>query len=94
MENEIKIFCPKKKCGKCIRLVARVEEAIKISGVSWKITNVDSLDEMMKYPTWILPTLVINGRVAARGYVPSVKMIAKELETNNSSRKDAETQIV
>jgi len=53
---------------------------------------VDSLDEMMKYPTWILPTLVINDKVAARGYVPTVKMIAKQLEINNSSRKDAETQ--
>ena len=92
MENEIKIFCPKKKCGKCTRLFARVEEAIKISGQTWKIEKVDSLDEMMKYPTWILPTMVINGKVAARGYVPSVKMIVKQLEKNNSSRKDAETQ--
>ena len=79
MENEIKIFCPKKKCGKCTRLFARVEEAIKISGQSWKIEKVDSLDEVMKYPTWILPTLVINGKIAARGYVPSVKMIVKKL---------------
>jgi len=82
LENEIKIFCPKKKCGKCTRLFARVEEAIKISGQSCKIEKVDSLDEMMKYPTWILPTLVINGKVAARGYVPSVKMIAKKLTAN------------
>ena len=76
-----------------------MEEAIKISGQPWKIEKIDSLDEMMKYPTWILPTLVINGKVAARGYVPSVKMIVKQLETNHSSRKpvcrpgrDAETQ--
>jgi len=82
LERKIKIFCPKKKCGKCTRLFARVEEAIKISGQSWKIEKIDSPDEMMKYPTWILPTLVINGKVAARGYVPSVKMIEKKLTAN------------
>ncbi|MCA1759876.1 MAG: thioredoxin family protein [Bacteroidales bacterium] len=84
MENKIKIFCPKKKCGKCTRMVARVEEAIKISGLPLKIEIVDSLDEMMKYPTWILPTLIINEKVAARGYVPSVKMIVEKITESNS----------
>ncbi len=65
-------------------MVARVEEAIKISGRQMKIEIVDSMDEMMKYPTWILPTLVIKGKVAARGYVPSVKMIATKLTENES----------
>ncbi|WP_372947869.1 thioredoxin family protein [Mariniphaga sp.] len=84
MEREIKIFCPKRKCGKCKRLVSRVEEALAISGLPLKIEIVDSLDQMIKYPTWILPTLVINGKVAARGYVPSVKMIVSKLTENKS----------
>lgn len=87
MENEIKIFCPKRKCGKFTRMVARVEEAIKISGLPRQIEMVDSLNEIMKYPTWILPTLVINGKVAARGYVPTVEMIVKMLKTSDVSRK-------
>lgn len=82
LEREVKIFCPKKKCGKCTRLISRVEEAIKIPGSSLEIEIVDSIEEMMKYPTWILPTLVINGQVAARGYVPSVKMIVNKLTDN------------
>ena len=65
-------------------MVDRVEEAIKMSGLPLKIEIVDSLDEMMKYPTWILPTLVINGKVAARGYVPSVKLIVNQLIDNES----------
>lgn len=73
-------------------MVARVEEAIKISGLPLQIEIVDSLDEMMKYPTWILPTLVINEKVAARGYIPTVKMIVKMLKASDVSRKDAETQ--
>ncbi len=92
MEREIKIFCPKRKCGKCTRLFALVEEAIKISDQAWKMEKIDSLDEIMEYPTWILPTLVINGKVAARGYVPSVKMIVKMLKASDASRKDAEMQ--
>lgn len=39
---------------------------------------------MMKYPFWIFPTLVINGKVAARGYVSSVKMMVKKLTDNES----------
>jgi hypothetical protein len=66
-------------------MVARVEEAINISGLPLKIEIVDSLDEMMKYPTWILPTLVINEKVTARGYVPSVNIILEQLKTNNSN---------
>jgi hypothetical protein len=85
LEREIKIFCPKKKCGKCTRLVARVEEAIKISGLPLQIKIIDSLDEMIKYPTWILPTLVINGKVEARGYVPTVEMIVNKLNDNKSN---------
>jgi hypothetical protein len=84
LKKGIKIFCPKRKCGKCTRLVFHVEEAISISGLPRKIEIVDSMDEMMKYPTWILPTLVINGKIAARGYVPSVKMIVKRLTDNES----------
>jgi hypothetical protein len=84
LEKGIKIFCPKRKCGKCTRLFARVEEALAISGIPLKIEIVDSMDEMMKYPTRILPTLVINGKVAARGYVPSVKMIINKLTDNES----------
>jgi hypothetical protein len=65
-------------------MVARVKEAIKVSGLPSKIEMVDSLDEMMKYPTWILPTLVINEKVAARGYIPPVKMIVKKLTDKES----------
>ena len=39
---------------------------------------------MMKYPIWVFPTLVINGKVTARGYVPSVKMIVKKLTDKES----------
>ncbi|MFN2396385.1 MAG: thioredoxin family protein [Bacteroidales bacterium] len=82
MANEIKILCPSRKCGKCRRMVARVEEALNLSGIQTEIQIIDSIEEMMQYPTWILPTLVINGNIVAKGYIPSVQNIQEYL-TNN-----------
>lgn len=79
LKNEIKILCPGRKCGKCHRLIFQVEEAVKLSPSESSIIIVDSLNEILKYPTWILPTLVINNRVFARGYVPSLQKIVTHL---------------
>jgi hypothetical protein len=61
-------------------MIANVEEAVKVSGVDATIDIVDSIDEFLKYKTWILPTLVINGRNVARGYVPKVEVIQQHLK--------------
>ncbi|MFW6043377.1 MAG: thioredoxin family protein [Marinilabiliaceae bacterium] len=79
MTHEIKILCPGRKCGKCRRMIERVEEAVKVSGVETNIEIVDSIGELVKYKTWILPTLVINGKNVARGYVPDARVIQKHL---------------
>ena len=68
-------------------MVARAEEAIMLSGVEAKIEIVDSMNEILKYPTWILPTLVINGKVAARGYVPSNEVIIRLLKSKKETFK-------
>lgn len=80
MKHEIKILCPGRKCGKCRRMIAMVENAVEVSGVDANIEIVDSIKEFVKYKTWILPTLVINGKNVARGYVPDVEVIQKHLE--------------
>jgi hypothetical protein len=75
MDNEIKILCPGRKCSKCQRMISRVEEAVALSGNKANIVIVDKLEELLEYHTWILPTLIINEKIVARGYVPSVNMI-------------------
>jgi hypothetical protein len=75
VNNEVKILCPGNTCGRCKRMVSRVQEAERISGKNIVITIVDSMDEILEFNTWILPTLVINDKVVARGYAPSVKQI-------------------
>ncbi len=80
MDNEIKILCPERKCGKCQRMISRVEEAVKLSGAKADIEIVDKLEQLLQYPTWILPTLIINDKIIARGYVPDIKMIQEHFK--------------
>jgi hypothetical protein len=79
MHYEIKILCPSQKCGKCRRMISRVEEAAKLSGIKVNIVIIDKLEEMLQYPTWILPTLIINENIVAKGYVPDIKRIQEFL---------------
>lgn len=51
----------------------------------WNFKNVnlvviDELEEILQYHTWILPTLVINEKLVARGYVPDIKIIQEYLK--------------
>lgn len=79
MHYEIKILCPGRKCGKCRRMISRVEEAAILSEAKVNIVIIDKLEELLKYHTWILPTLIINDNIIARGYVPEIKIIQKYL---------------
>jgi len=56
-------------------MIQRVEEAVKVSGTEAEIAFIDSIDEMLNYRTWILPTLIINENIVARGYVPLIEKI-------------------
>lgn len=77
---EIKLLCPPKKCGKCRRMISRVESILKKEGITEEIEIVNDPDELLQYPTWVLPTLLINGEVVARGYIPSTDAVRKALE--------------
>ena len=79
MGYEIKILCPGRKCGKCRRMISRVEEAAILSDINVNIVIIDKLEELLQYPTWILPTLIINEKIVARGYVPGIKKIQEYL---------------
>lgn len=72
MKHDIRILCPGRKCGKCRRMIARVEEAVEVEEVDADIQIVNSFGELVKYKTWILPTLIVNNEIVARGYIPGV----------------------
>ena len=72
MINKIEILCPPKKCGKCKRMIAQIEEAANLSSVETEISIIDDIDKLQTYNTWLLPSLVINGHMVARGYIPKI----------------------
>lgn len=88
MAINIKILCPVRKCAKCRRMQSRVEEAVKLSHRGANIYIVDSLQEILGYPTWILPSLVIQEKVIARGYIPSVNQILTEINSVEMDEPD------
>lgn len=57
-------------------MVTRAEEAVKDDGQGIHIVIEDNLNEILKYPAWILPTMVINGKVLSQGKIP-VKITLK-----------------
>ncbi|MDA3819433.1 MAG: thioredoxin family protein [Candidatus Delongbacteria bacterium] len=63
MTNKIEILCPPKKCGKCNRMIAKIEKAVKLSDTEANIKIIDSIDQLQTYSTWVLPSLVINDRI-------------------------------
>ena len=79
MPVEIVILCPGTKCKKCRRMIARVEEAVTESGIETEVKVLDTLEDLMKYDTYVLPALVIRGKMFARGFVPEKRTIIQAL---------------
>jgi len=63
-------------------MIVRAKTAAEMSGVETTIEIIASPDEMVTYNTWVLPALVINGQVVARGYVPSLKKILEYMPSS------------
>jgi hypothetical protein len=61
-------------------MVQQVEDAVQESGMEAEIVIVDKIDELIKFNTWVLPALVINGKMIARGYVPEKSKIIAEMK--------------
>ena len=80
MSVEIFILCPGQKCRKCKRMVRQVEEAVQESGLVAQVNIVDAIEDLVRFNTWVLPALVINGRMVARGYVPEISKIIAEMK--------------
>ncbi len=57
----------------------KVEETANLFGIEAKIEIINTIDEMLEYRTWIIPTLIINDVIVARGYVPSIEKIQEHL---------------
>jgi len=63
-KNTITILSPGPNCWKTKKIIA----------------SISNLKEFAKYKIWILPTIIINDKIVARGYRPSNEKIITNLE--------------
>jgi hypothetical protein len=83
MTAKLFILCPGSKCRKCRKMIQKVDEAVLESGMEAEVKIVDEIEELIKFNTWVLPALMINGRMVARGYVPEKSKIISEMKIVN-----------
>lgn len=58
-------------CPKCKRLEEVAREAVAAAGVEAEFTKVTRIGEIMNYDIVSTPGLVINGKVASSGRIPT-----------------------
>ena len=66
-------------CSKCKTLEEITRKVVKDNGIDATITKVEDIVEIMKYNIMTTPALVVNGKVVAKGRVPSAEEIRKFL---------------
>lgn len=66
-------------CAKCTKLYEATKEAVKKAGVEAEVLKVEDLATLMKRGVLSTPALVIDGKVAFSGRVPSSDELAKLL---------------
>ncbi|MEA4982272.1 MAG: thioredoxin family protein [Paludibacter sp.] len=69
-------------CPKCKTLEKNTRDAVVGLGIDATISKVEDIVDIMSYGIMSTPALVINGKVAVKGRVPSTDEI-KELLSNN-----------
>ena len=72
---EIELLCPSTMCGKCKRIIENLEQIFNEINEQLNLQIVTELDEMLKYRSWILPSLFINKKLIYAGYVPPIKYL-------------------
>ena len=79
MVYRIEILCPARNCPRCKRFVKFMEEFIEKNQINADLIIITKLKEILKFNTWILPSIFINGQKISRGYIPKNKDINKYL---------------
>jgi small redox-active disulfide protein 2 len=77
MKMEIKILGT--GCAKCKTLENLTRDVVSRNGIDATITKVEDIMEIMKYNIMTTPALVIDGKVVAKGRIPSAEEIKQLL---------------
>jgi small redox-active disulfide protein 2 len=66
-------------CPKCKSLEELTRKVVKDNGIDASITKVEDIVEIMKFNIMTTPALVIDGKVAIKGRIPSTDEIKQLL---------------
>lgn len=79
MKNKFEILCPGRNCPKCKRLIKYLEAVIQEYHVEAEIIVHTKLMDFLKFKTWVLPSVYVNGCKVSRGYRPKKEDILNNL---------------
>ena len=79
MINKIEILCPRRSCPKCRKLIRFLEDQIEEHQWDAELVIVSKWSDFLKFRTWILPSVFVNGVKVSRGYQPNTKDIIENL---------------
>ena len=71
MKNEVKILSPGPNCWKTKKIIKSLQQFFTDNNIKVDFKIINNAEEFLKYKTWILPTIIINNKIVARGYRPS-----------------------
>jgi disulfide oxidoreductase YuzD len=81
MKNTVKILTPMIDCRKTQKIVRYLECILTQQHIEAEIIQETNFETIKQYQTWLLPTVIINEKVVARGYKPPLKEILKYINT-------------
>jgi small redox-active disulfide protein 2 len=68
-------------CPKCRTLEEIIRKVVRDNAIDANISKIEDIVEIMKFNIMTTPALVVNGKVVAKGRIPSVDEIKKFLIT-------------
>jgi len=77
--NKIEILSPGKGCKRTQKIIKWVKNILDTNKVEYELEIITEQKRFTNYQTWILPTLIINGKIVARGYKPMEKKLFEAL---------------
>ena len=80
---EIKVLGP--GCKNCTTLAARVEEALRETGIMAEVEKLTDMVAILEYEIMLTPALVLNGKVKVSGRVPTTREIVDWLKEEQGS---------
>jgi len=80
MANKIEILSPGPNCWKTRKIITSLKRFFEENNIEVEFKIINTVKEFLKYETWILPTIIINDKIVARGYRPTNEKILKNLK--------------